>query len=397
MMSKRKQITETEQISREQFQAGDNVLRNVKILNFTSKNKRYYPPELLRKSLGLYEGAPVNIDHPDDNSPRKYESRFGRVINVKLLNDGLYGDLVYNPEHKLAKSFAWWSKNDPNAIGLSHNCIAKTKYGKDGIETITEIDRIASVDLVADPGSTKGLFEHLITLENKMDKDDMKEDLVRKLDKGDEIKMEKDGDEMKDMEAMKTGMDMNEADDDEKTYENYGEYKEAMKSKMMEIVGDEDKVMKLMDLLSMHDEMNMEEAEDEEKKDKEDEKKDMEKMDEEIEDVKKAEESLRSSEKKGYRLLLEELDSYRVKEQKNLVVNKAKEACVKSGLPSFAITECFIDTLISANENQWTKLLEDRRKLVFAGNSKKPISTGPVSVDNKQSVSDLVKQLTSGV
>lgn len=130
-----------------------------KILGFRSKNNRTYTREALTKAAHKYEGVKVNLDHNTGTDPRKFSERFGRMVNVKMAADGLYGDLQYNPKHPLAEAFQWWIKNDPTAIGLSHNATAEVKNTAEGAEIVTEIREVDSVDLVADPATTRGIFE----------------------------------------------------------------------------------------------------------------------------------------------------------------------------------------------------------------------------------------------
>ena len=138
------------------------VVSGVKVLGIESKNGRKYPIEVMRKALKQYEGAIVNIDHPAGSEPRSYEDRFGRLTNARMEADGIYADLAYNPKHPLAEGFQWWVKNDPKAIGLSHNAQAKTKMNQEGVEEIEEIVKVDSVDLVAEPATTAGLMECVI-------------------------------------------------------------------------------------------------------------------------------------------------------------------------------------------------------------------------------------------
>ena len=53
----------------------------------------------------------------------------------------------------------WDAKNVPENVGFSHNVLARTKRSSKGI-LVAEINRVHSVDLVADPATTQGLFEH---------------------------------------------------------------------------------------------------------------------------------------------------------------------------------------------------------------------------------------------
>lgn len=130
-----------------------------KILGFKSRNNRTYTREALIKAAHKYEGVKVNLDHNTGTDPRKFSERFGRMVNVRMQGDGLYGDLQYNPAHPLAEAFRWWIKHDPTAIGLSHNATAEVQNTATGGELVTEIRDVDSVDLVADPATTQGLFE----------------------------------------------------------------------------------------------------------------------------------------------------------------------------------------------------------------------------------------------
>lgn len=136
------------------------VIEGVKIVGHTSKNGRKYTPEALRNAIGLYEGCRVNINHPEDSplSPRGYEDRFGAIKDVHEREDGLYGNLHFNPKHSLAEQVAWDAENAPNNLGLSHNVTAKTSRVGNSL-TVEAIETVRSVDLVADPATTEGLFE----------------------------------------------------------------------------------------------------------------------------------------------------------------------------------------------------------------------------------------------
>ncbi len=135
------------------------LIRRVKILGPVSLNGRTYTQTALRNAVPLYEGAKVNVNHP--NSPgkqRSYEDRIGSLANVTYRDGALYGDLRFNPKHAMAEQLIWDAEHAPDNVGLSHNVEAKysTKGGKTVVESIV---RVISVDLVADPATTKGLFE----------------------------------------------------------------------------------------------------------------------------------------------------------------------------------------------------------------------------------------------
>jgi hypothetical protein len=137
------------------------VIRGVKLLGLTSRNGRRYQQSALAEAVGLYEGAKVNINHPKGHplSPRDYQDRLGVISGVRLrAGEGLFGDLRFNPKHALSEQLMWDAEHAPANVGLSHNVLARTS--RQGDETVVEaITKVQSIDLVADPATTRGLFE----------------------------------------------------------------------------------------------------------------------------------------------------------------------------------------------------------------------------------------------
>jgi hypothetical protein len=138
------------------------VMRNCKLIGFESRNGRIYPPEVLRGAVHLYEGAKVNIDHPERGpmAERKISDRIGVIRNARFVEGrGVYGDFHYNPHHPMAERVVWDAENNPSAMGFSHNATMRTGKSKNGMEVVVEIIAIRSIDLVADPATTTSLFE----------------------------------------------------------------------------------------------------------------------------------------------------------------------------------------------------------------------------------------------
>lgn len=137
------------------------VLRGVKLIGLESANRRRYRPEALATAVSLYEGAKVNVNHPksDPLAPRDYRDRLGVVRQVEFRADeGLFGNLHFNPKHALAEQLAWDAEHNPGNVGFSHNVLAR--LSREGEEAVVEaITHVQSVDLVADPATTHGLFE----------------------------------------------------------------------------------------------------------------------------------------------------------------------------------------------------------------------------------------------
>ncbi|MFZ5831595.1 MAG: hypothetical protein ACOY3P_16035 [Planctomycetota bacterium] len=137
------------------------VLRGAKVLGLVSRNGRSYLPDALREAAALYEDAKVNVNHPsgDPARPRDYRDRIGTLRGVVWRpGEGLFADFHFNPKHPLAEQLAWDAEHAPHNVGFSHNVWART--ARRGEQVVVEaITRVQSVDLVADPATTRGLFE----------------------------------------------------------------------------------------------------------------------------------------------------------------------------------------------------------------------------------------------
>ena len=137
------------------------ILYGVKILGTQSKNGRRYPVGTLKKAIPLYENAKVNVDHSEESSSRSrsYTDRLGSICNVHLRGEeGLFADFHFNPRHPLVEQLLWDAEHAPANVGFSHNIDAVTRREQNEL-IVEEILAVKSVDLVADPATTKGLFE----------------------------------------------------------------------------------------------------------------------------------------------------------------------------------------------------------------------------------------------
>lgn len=135
------------------------VIRGLKICGLESSNGRSYPIELLKANAGLYEGAACYLNHPAKaGDQRDVRDHVGRFVNVEARADGLYGDLEYLAESIYAAKLLETAERMPEQIGCSHN--AEGDYEIiNGRMTVTKLHEIRSVDIVADPATTNGLFE----------------------------------------------------------------------------------------------------------------------------------------------------------------------------------------------------------------------------------------------
>ncbi len=141
------------------FDKDSGVIRNVKILGTKSNNNRVYPLSTLRGAISLYEGMKVNVNHGEvPGARRDLEDRIGVLRNVKVQEDGLFGDLHFNPKHRFADQLMWNAEFDPNNIGFSHDATCRHRR-EAGSMIIEEIQVVKCVDLVGQPATTVGLFE----------------------------------------------------------------------------------------------------------------------------------------------------------------------------------------------------------------------------------------------
>ena len=156
------------------------VIYGVKIIGCDSRNGRHYPNDTLRQAIPLYENSKVNLDHPegDPRKSRSYHARFGMIRNVQLReNEGLYADFWFNPRHTIAEQLLWDAEHAPDNVGFSHNVEAvvrrqiadNRRQSSDGGTTaiVEKIVAVRSVDLVADPATTQGLFESELFTQSK--------------------------------------------------------------------------------------------------------------------------------------------------------------------------------------------------------------------------------------
>lgn len=314
------------------------ILRNVKVLGFNSKNGRRYTPEAAREALALYEGCMVNFDHPstDPSARRSVRDRLGKLEGLKIVEgDGIRGNLRYNPEHADAKAIRWFAQNMPEALGLSHNAVGQGVEEQDGTFTVHRIPKVRSVDLVADPATTKGLYESM------------------------------------DPMMMDGGL----------PEETEGGSDDALLNAAAEILKDgelsaKDKLAKIKAVLKIVDGDKAPEESDP-----------VEKPDEQVKEDIKPEKTVESPTVKD---LQEELDRYKAKEAFDKRKSVSKQLCEQAGLPKELVTGIFLEQLAAAPSDKAAReLIEDRR--ILAG--RQPKSAGP-STGKKMTDAEFLESLT---
>jgi hypothetical protein len=133
------------------------VIRGVKLCGGTSANGRDYPPEVFRRDVGKYEGAAIYADHGRD---RSVDRKLGWIESPRVDADGTpRGDAHLLKTHPLYDRVMEAAERNPALFGFSHVALCETSFGPDGRERVDGLRAVESVDLVAEPATTKGIFE----------------------------------------------------------------------------------------------------------------------------------------------------------------------------------------------------------------------------------------------
>ena len=157
-MSKQRTITAVERapFASSRVDRDQGHIDGVLICGVQSRNGRDYPAHVLSRDFIRYEGAVVNADHGDESTVAR---RLGWFSNVKPGDDGRpRGRLNVLKSHPLADAVFEAAERNPALFGMSHVAVCSTKR-VNGRETVESINRVLSIDLVADPATTKSFFE----------------------------------------------------------------------------------------------------------------------------------------------------------------------------------------------------------------------------------------------
>lgn len=152
------------------------IIRGVKLLGRVSKNGHRYSDKALRDAAKAYQNVTVNRNHPPNRNAtaeRLVEEPFGVIRDAKPVitgddaTDGVYGDHHFPLKDSWTESYLEKVDRFPNTLGFSHNAVV-TESVHDGQVTFESVERARSVDLVANPATTRGIFES----EGSMNPDD---------------------------------------------------------------------------------------------------------------------------------------------------------------------------------------------------------------------------------
>jgi uncharacterized protein YggU (UPF0235/DUF167 family) len=139
---------------------GSFIIEGMALLGAKSKNNRNYPDDTRKKAIGLFEGIKAYCNHPkkgDEDEPRAVQELIGRHRNVRF-DEGasmVRSDLHLSPTRLVKDYIIPHIRSNPSIIGNSIS--AAGKIADDG--TVMEITKARSVDLVAEPATTSGIYE----------------------------------------------------------------------------------------------------------------------------------------------------------------------------------------------------------------------------------------------
>lgn len=135
------------------------VIYGVRVIGPTSRNKgRQYPESMLKRSMPLYEGAQVYVDHDRKSTERSLKDGWAVLRNCRMREGGIDADLHYLKEHPLTPQLIERAKRFPDKFGLSHDASGDSSM-REGVEIVESIVKVHSVDIVSNPATNKGLFE----------------------------------------------------------------------------------------------------------------------------------------------------------------------------------------------------------------------------------------------
>ncbi len=142
------------------------IIKGVKLCGTKSANGREYLLSAFRKDIRKYEGVLIHCNH-SKKYERDVESVAGRIRNARVDPDGTpRGDAHLLKSHPMYNRIIEAADKDSSLYGFSHvaDCHMTSQGGRQVIEGI---EKVWSVDLVANPATTRGLFEGAMTMSYK--------------------------------------------------------------------------------------------------------------------------------------------------------------------------------------------------------------------------------------
>lgn len=143
-----------------------------------SKNGNYYPPDVLRAAVPLFDGVRVLVRSDEEHLQGKgkdFRNLIGRLKNPRYAEEGageIRADLeMMAPDGDIARRLrAAHDSGMSDLFGFSIDAEARAGRGRvngQNVRTATEITKVKSVDLIVKPGANGGLLDFIEAVENE--------------------------------------------------------------------------------------------------------------------------------------------------------------------------------------------------------------------------------------
>jgi len=143
------------------FERENFTIRNVALLGPESSNKRRYTDKCMQGAVSLFENVKAFVDHPSTEEQktgrRSVRNLAGKYTNARLEDGRIKADATLLPNEN-GKLYMDIAENLPDIAGNSQNARGLW-HKKDGVQIVEQITFVDSVDLVASPATTHGMFE----------------------------------------------------------------------------------------------------------------------------------------------------------------------------------------------------------------------------------------------
>src|SRR5262245_10508228 len=136
------------------------IVRNAVLLGPSSLNHRDYPVSTMESAAHKFEGVKAFLNHEMDVSkPRRVQDLIGQWKNVHVENGKLRGNLHLIDNALTRGTILPIIESQHHLIRGSVVVSSKQRKAENGRQVIEEILAVRSCDLVAEPGTTRGIYE----------------------------------------------------------------------------------------------------------------------------------------------------------------------------------------------------------------------------------------------
>ncbi len=167
MTAKTQRVAEAFDLQDTKIDPEKGVIHQVLLLGPKSRNGREYTPQALSQAVSLFENRPVNLSHSKQMNPStgKMEpifsvdlpKRFGWISGVTSHPEGLRGSLNVLKTHPFSHTVFEAAERMPSMFCFSP--VFDVVGAEDNPNKIVQIEKVYSIDLVSEGGTTRTLFE----------------------------------------------------------------------------------------------------------------------------------------------------------------------------------------------------------------------------------------------